>query len=217
VMNANGGLVGTLGFQLFTGRLFITLGLFLLGLYAGRKRYFHDSPANRRFFRRLLGWSGGLAAVSTALVVSNGGISFGPGPGGWLGVAVATAFDVHQATLSAAYLAGVTLLYWQTQPRLLAALAAVGRMGLTTYLTQSVFGVLVFLGVGLGMLGHIGIAAAVGLGLVFFALQIPLANAWLRRFQFGPVEWLWRSLTYFRAQPWWKAGGRVKVEAGGLG
>ncbi|MBC7893709.1 MAG: DUF418 domain-containing protein, partial [Sphingobacteriaceae bacterium] len=50
-MNAKGGLIGTLGFQLFTGRLFITLGLFLLGLYAGRKRYFHDSPANRRFFR----------------------------------------------------------------------------------------------------------------------------------------------------------------------
>lgn len=206
-MNAKGGLAGTLFFQLLTGRLFITLGLFLLGLYAGRKQFFNDSPANRRAFRRLLGWSGGLAVVSTAFVALNGGISLRTGPGGWLGVAVSTAFDIHQATLSAAYLSGVTLLYWQFQPRLLGALAAVGRMGLTTYLTQSVFGVGVFLGIGLGLLGKLGIAASVGLGVVFFALQIPLANAWLRRFQFGPVEWGWRSLTYLRAQPWRKAGG----------
>lgn len=212
-MNVKGGLMGTLMFQLFTGRLFITLGLFLLGLWAGRKRIFVDTPDHRRFFRQLLTWSGLLALISTGLVVLNGGLSLGPPTPGWGGVIGATAFDVHQATLSAFYVAGVTLLFWQTRAVLLRSLVAVGRMGLTTYLTDTVFGVLVFLGYGLGQLGHLGLAASIGLGLAFLALQIPFSNWWLTRYHFGPVEWLWRSLTYRKAQPWRKktAGTTVLV------
>ncbi len=203
-MNAKDGLVSTLFFQLFTGRLFITLGLFLLGLYAGRRRLFVDSPGNRRFFQRLLFGSGGLALVSTILASVYGGFGFGEGPAGWQGIVGATAFDVHQATLSAFYVAAVTLLFWQTKAQLLRALVAVGRLGLTTYLTQTVFGVLVFLGYGLGQMGKLGMATSIGIGLAFFALQIPVANWWLSRFHYGPVEWLWRSLTYGKAQPWRK-------------
>ncbi|WP_461053071.1 DUF418 domain-containing protein [Spirosoma arcticum] len=203
-MNAQGGLVGTLFFQLITGRLFITLGLFLLGLWAGRKRIFVDTPEHRLFFRQLLAVSGLLALVSTALVMLNGGLNiFAPMPG-WRGVMAITAFDVHQATLSAFYVAGVTLLFWQTRARLLRSLVAVGRMGLTTYLADTAFGVLLFLGYGLGQLGRLSLTASVGLGLAFFALQIPFSNWWLARYHFGPVEWLWRSLTYGKAQPWRK-------------
>ena len=210
-LNASGGLVGTLMFQLFTGRLFITLGLFLLGLWAGRKRIFVDTPEHRRFFRRLLTTSGLLALVSTALVVGNGELAiFAPIPG-WRGVVGVTAFDVHQATLSAFYVAGVTLLFWQTRARLLQSLVAVGRMGLTTYLANTAFGVLLFLGYGLGQLGHLGLTASIGLGLAFFALQIPFSNWWLARYRFGPVEWLWRSLTCGRAQPWGKEIGTTVV------
>ncbi len=205
-MNASGGLVGTLFFQLFTGRLFITLGLFLLGLWVGRKRLFVDTPDHRKFFRTLLGWAGILAAVSTGIWFRlTGGVLFGPPLSGWAGAVADTAFDVHQATLSAFYVAGVTLLFWQTRAAFLGSLVAVGRMGLTTYLSDSAFGVLVFLGYGLGQLGHLGIAASVGLGLAFFAGQILVSNWWLVRYQFGPVEWLWRSLTYLKPQPWRKS------------
>lgn len=205
-MNASGGLAGTLFFQLLTGRLFITLGLFLLGLWVGRKQLFADSPNHRTFFRTLLIWSGILAAASTGIWFwLTGGVLFGPPLSGWAGAVADTAFDVHQATLSAFYVAGVTLLFWQTRAVFLRLLVAVGRMGLTTYLTDTIFGVLVFLGYGLGQLGHLGMAASVGLGLAFFAVQIPLANWWLARYRFGPVEWLWRSLTYWKAQPWRKS------------
>jgi uncharacterized protein len=84
---------------------------------------------------------------------------------------------------------------------LLPALAPLGKMGLTTYLGQSVFGVLLFYGLGFGMLGKLGAAAAVGAGIAFFILQILLARAWMAQFSLGPVEWLWRSLTYFKLQP----------------
>lgn len=204
-MNLHGGLVSTLIFQLFTGRLFITLGLFLLGLWAGRKRLFIDTPGHQQFFRQLLRWSGILAVISTTVFwwLTDGNLF--AQPEGWTGVVSNTAFDIHQATLSAFYVSGITLLFWQTSAGFLHRLVPVGRMGLTTYLTDSTFGVLLFLGYGLGQLGHLGVAASVGLGLAFFALQIPFSNWWLARYQYGPVEWLWRSLTYLKAQPWRKS------------
>ena len=111
-------------------------------------------------------------------------------------------FTVQQISLSAFYVAVVTLLYWRQPARgLLPALAPMGRMGLTTYLTQSVFGVVLFYGLGFGLLGKLGAAAAVGAGIAFYVLQVLLAQAWMSRFRLGPVEWLWRSLTYFKLQP----------------
>lgn len=130
----------------------------------------------------------------------------------WLGAldtgvqkAVSSALKLKfSVQLSTFYVAGITLLFWRTSAWLLCALVAVGRMGLTTYLMQTVSGVLVFLGYGLGQVGKLGMAASIGIGLVFFAGQIPFANWWLSRFHYGPVEWLWRSLTYGKAQPWRK-------------
>jgi hypothetical protein len=54
---------------------------------------------------------------------------------------------------------------------------------------------------GLGLYGKLGPAVGVGLSLLIFTLQGPLSLWWLRHFRFGPVEWVWRSLTYGRFQP----------------
>ena len=78
---------------------------------------------------------------------------------------------------------------------------AVGRMGLITYLMQAVAGVLIFSGMGLGLLGEIGAALSALIGIAYFVLQMIFSNYWFTKFQFGPVEWLWRSLTYFKIQP----------------
>ena len=53
----------------------------------------------------------------------------------------------------------------------------------------------------LGLLGEIGAAAGLGLAMLVFGFQAVVANAWLRVFRFGPLEWLWRSGTYLRVQP----------------
>ena len=201
-MNFSGSLIGTLRFQLFTGRLFITLGLFLLGLWAGRKRIFIENIENRLFFQRVRIGSGVMALISTLIVIFLGGISKGPPVPGWKGVVGATAFDIHQITLSIFYISVVILIYWNTKPAFLQLLVAVGRMGLTTYLCGTAFGALIFFGYGFGLIGHIGVAAAVILGILFFALQIPFSNWWLSKYQFGPVEWLWRSLTFMKIQAW---------------
>ena len=198
-INLTFGMLSKMGFMVFTGRLWITFGLFLLGMCAGRLEIFRDSEANRRFFRQLM-WPSAAVALLTSIVAIVRPVGFQITSGADL--AASFSFTVQQISLSAFYVAAVTLLYWRKPSEgLLPSLAPLGRMGLTTYLAQTVFGVLVFYGLGLGLLGKIGVAAAVGASIAFFILQVLLAQAWMKHFTLGPVEWLWRSLTYFKVQP----------------
>jgi uncharacterized protein len=194
-VNLTDGLLMKAVYQAFTGRLWITFGCFLIGVCAWRARLFEDSPASRRFFRRLLVAGGTVAAVTTAITLAVETST--PVGAAWLGLAA----NVQKVTLAASYVAAVTLWYWRYSMGLLAELAPLGKMGLTTYLLQSVFLAIVFYGVGFGMMGELGHAAATGIGIAFFVVQVFMARWWLARMSMGPVEWLWRSATQFRWQP----------------
>ncbi len=87
--------------------------------------------------------------------------------------------------------------------RLQNALAAVGRMALTNYLAQSVICTFIFYGHGLGWFGHMERTGQVLVVLGVWLAQLLWSPMWLRRFRYGPVEWLWRWLTY---------GGRIRAE-----
>jgi uncharacterized protein len=52
-----------------------------------------------------------------------------------------------------------------------------------------------------GLVGRVGVAAALGISLAVFAVQVAWSPWWLARYHFGPMEWVWRSLTYGRVQP----------------
>jgi len=197
-MNATESFTMKVGFQVFTGRLWITLGLFLLGLCAGRANLFRDTPGHRTFFSRLAVASGTVAALtSVAVLVHPVGFQLSS----LTDVLVSFGFSVQQFSLATFYASMVTLLFWRAPTGLLSNLAPMGKMGLTTYLTQTVFGAFVFFGIGLGMMGKLGVAPSVALGIAFYVVQIFAARWWMRHFSMGPVEWLWRSLTYFQLQP----------------
>jgi uncharacterized protein len=104
--------------------------------------------------------------------------------------------------MAAFYLSGIVLLWrrpaWRSR---LARLAPVGRMALTNYLTHSLIYLALFYGFGLALLGRVGATFCLALSVAIFAAQILFSAWWLRRFQFGPAEWLWRSLTYGGRQP----------------
>lgn len=85
--------------------------------------------------------------------------------------------------------------------RALLLIAPVGQMALTTYLTQSLVCTFLFYGWGLGLAGRVQPARMLPLTLAIFVLQILFAHAWLARCRFGPMEWVWRSLSYGRMQP----------------
>jgi uncharacterized protein len=81
------------------------------------------------------------------------------------------------------------------------ALAAVGQMALTNYLLHSVMGAIVFLGWGFGLAGRADYAGQLFFVTGVWLLQLIVSPLWLRRFRFGPAEWVWRSLTYWKKQP----------------
>lgn len=80
-------------------------------------------------------------------------------------------------------------------------LAAVGRMPLTNYLTQSIICTFVFWGWGLGMYAKLPLPTMALIVLGVWALQIAWSPWWMAKFRFGPAEWLWRTLTYLKPQP----------------
>jgi uncharacterized protein len=85
--------------------------------------------------------------------------------------------------------------------RWLSAFAPIGRMAFTNYLMQSILFAFIFFGYGLGQFGRMPATAVFVLGAGVFVLQMLFSAWWLRRYRYGPVEWLWRTLMYGSPQP----------------
>jgi uncharacterized protein len=177
------------------------VGRFLVGLVAGTQRWFDDDGAHRvRFFRRLLGYGllCNLPSVIALLVAPRGPHRFSVG----LSLIFALLEELGTLGLTASYVALVVLLMQRPSWRgWLLLVAPVGRMPLTTYLSQSLICTALFYGWGLGLAGHVSAAGCVGMAVVIFAAQVLACHVWLSYFRFGPLEWVWRTLVYLRRQP----------------
>ena len=80
--------------------------------------------------------------------------------------------------------------------RILKYLIPMGRMALSNYLFQTIIMIVIFYNYGFNLFGKIGLITTTGIAILILVLQIICSNIWLRHFKFGPLEWLWRSLTY---------------------
>ncbi|MBV7331524.1 DUF418 domain-containing protein [Chloroflexi bacterium TSY] len=88
-------------------------------------------------------------------------------------------------------------------PRLQNTLAAVGRTALTNYLMQTILATAIFYGHGLGLFGTIERTGQLLVVFAIWVVQLFISPLWLQYFRYGPFEWMWRSLTYWRLQPLW--------------
>lgn len=173
------------------------LALFLLGLYVARRRLLEDISAHRIFLRRVLWWGLGIGLMGSLAMLAEEFVEQPPIPL-WV---LELGGGVGAPALAFAYAAFLTILFQRSWGnRLLKPLGAVGRMALTIYLFQSVVYTSIYYGYGLGFWGRLGSAHILPLALVIFAIEIPLCVWWLRRFRFGPAEWVWRTITYGRLQ-----------------
>jgi uncharacterized protein len=120
-----------------------------------------------------------------------------PFPPSLAGVAGVIGYAFGVPALALAIIAMVATL-WQKEGwrRPLAILAPVGRMALTNYLLQTLICVFIFYGYGFGQFGKVGAAEATLIALAIFVIQILISTMWLRYFEYGPMEWIWRQLTY---------------------
>lgn len=188
------------------------LGRFLIGYWAGSQQLLQDAAQHLPKIRRIFGWSLGLGIALTLVYRNDAARVVMAGTGGEAGIDFAQLVDSGSAlALGIAYATGFVLLYLRPSwHRCLRVLAPAGRMALTHYLVQSLIGVGLFYGIGLGLGPEGGVAPWLVVWAVAFALQVAASHLWLARFRYGPMEWLWRWLTD-GARP---ALRRYAVEAG---
>lgn len=177
---------------LFLAWVAYCLGRFLLGAYIARKGWIERAPELLGSFRKVLAIALplGLAGEFIAMQID---FAYIPAPE-WL-------FDVlHFPSVllfDVGYVCLIVVLFNSAATRSVTGLfAPVGRMALSNYVLQSVFISFVLYGFGLGLAGKIGTASLVLAGLGFFAVQTAVSYLWLKRFRFGPLEYLWRWGTY---------------------
>ncbi|WP_405103260.1 DUF418 domain-containing protein [Oceanobacillus sp. FSL H7-0719] len=182
--NANSGIAFIL--------LIITLlPLFLLGMYIARKQWLHEPQKHQQTLWRLL-------KISFFLFIL---LKLGPYSIGnplWLsylqdnlGGAASALFYIVLITLISQSALGL---------KIVMPFKYVGRMALSNYILQSVFCFILFYGIGFGLYGSIKPSIAILIVIVFYSLQIIGSKWWLSRFRFGPLEWIWRTLSYKKKQ-----------------
>lgn len=174
----------------------MALGVFLLGAWLLRSGRIQNAQNHRRFWwlTLVIGALLGAVFIRSSLAV---GVSFDLQTGLGEALLAAGLMSLGSLPLSMAYLAAFVLLF-QTGlgARALSVLAPAGRMALTNYLLQSLVCSLLFYGYGLGWYGEVDRWGQVQIALWIFAAQVALSPLWLRHFRYGPLEWLWRGLTY---------------------
>lgn len=171
------------------------LGLFLLGLWVSRRKLFADVEAHAQLLKRICiaGFALGLP-FSVLLWWADHNVGYPPEASSLVRT---VSYALSVVPLALAFASGFALLWrgvrWKSR---LMYMAPMGRMALTNYLMQTIIALALFTGVGLGWGTHASAVFFEGIALFVFVLQVLWSHWWLKRFQFGPMEWAWRSLTY---------------------
>lgn len=181
-----------LGMVLMEGRLFKVLALFLIGVWAGRQILDQNILENISYLKKITVWG---FAVGLPFSVLRSVIEFGNFSGDILDFLFHFFYAMGVVPLACGIAAGIALIVIN-RPRALEWIAPVGRTALSNYLFQTVIAMSIFYGIGLGFYGRFGLTVVVAIALAIFAWQVLFSTVWLRYFRFGPIEWVWRQLTY---------------------
>lgn len=188
---------------LIVGWFFYALGRFLIGAWVGRHGWIARAREFLPQWRRVARWTLplGLVLEAAATILRESPLLPESAHRHFYGD-VTHLFAVP--VLATGYVAGlITLYHGRLGARLLAPFAWIGRMALTNYLAQSFVIAFVLFGVGpgLALAGKIGTTALLAIVVVAYTAQLLISRWWLQRFAYGPVEWLWRALTYGKMPP----------------
>ncbi len=185
-----------------SGLMLVGMGLFKLGVLSAAR-----APS---FYRRMaaLGFGVGLPVIAFGVWTN-----FRTGWRMLYSLFIGGQFNYWGSVAVALGWIGLVMLVVQSgrAAPLVQRLGAVGRTALSNYLLQTLLGITIFYGTGFGQFGRV---ERVGQLLIVFAIwvfQLAIAPIWLSHFDVGPLEWLWRSLTYGKAQPWRRRSPSLRV------
>ncbi len=193
-------------FQIQSGRIYITYGFFLLGMYTGRMGWFRQIEEAKPLFKKLCKRTAILSFIllltALAIIGANELFKLKWDQNPYIGFIFGIIYDSFNAALVILYITGLTLLMYKPKwQKILLPFATIGKLALTCYLMQTALGLILFYKVGFGMVGKISPALNWGIAILFFGFQSIIGRWWLKRFNYGPVEWLWRSATFFKWYP----------------
>jgi uncharacterized protein len=182
------------GLSLLTVQGPTTLAAFLVGMVAGRRRLLANVTGNEAVLR-LIQLVGFVVGITGGMVYASAG---GNGATGGVLVSVLTA-----PFLTAAYVATLLrLMHSDKGENLRRLLAPAGQMALSNYLGQSVATMLLFTGVGIGLVGQVSPLETMAIAVAIFVAQVALSQVWLNRFGYGPVEGVLRAVTNATPLTW---------------
>jgi uncharacterized protein len=174
------------------GLMLIGMGLFKAGILSAQKE--------NNFYKKgiLMGLIAGIPMILFGIYANE--------QAGWTleySMFIGSQFNyVGSLGLSFAYICAIMLFSKSNGfQNLKSRFAAIGQTALTNYILQSMIGVLLFYGIGFGLFGQLERIEQLGVVVIVWSLQLFVSRPWLNRFKFGPLEWLWRSLTYMKKQP----------------
>lgn len=207
----NGSLMDVLSFNTFDGqsakclwvfnnfRYLQLLGLFIAGMLIGRQGIHKSEEKMVKYSRLFLPYCLAFWAVfyAVAFLLPVWGVD------GFALRVGQTLFKTYgNLGQMMVYFCGFTLLYYRYKgQKVLDRIAPVGRMSVTNYMAQSIVGVSLFYGFGGNFAVEFSYLQSFLLGAAFCVIQIAYSNWWIKRFYYGPMEWLWRSLTWFQVVP----------------
>lgn len=174
------------------GLMLVGMALFKWGVLSAEK--------SKKFYTRLwtLGWGVGLILVITGIIRN-----FAAGWSLQYSMFLGSQFNYWGSLCVALGYIGMVMLMAQSEKwtGMTTRLSAVGRMALTNYLLHTLICTILFYGHGFGLFGKVERIGQILIVIAIWILQLIISPIWLRHFKFGPAEWLWRSLTYWKIQP----------------
>jgi uncharacterized protein len=191
------------GYLIFISRISKVLGMFLIGYVIGRTDFYKNIMQHKKIVYWVIG-IGFVIGLPANYFLSH-----------YMSTAMGDYFQLKEkgmyqtifyafgvAPLALAYTGCFMLLFQKSFfKKTLLLVAPAGKMAFSNYIMQSLVGNFVFLGAGLGFFGQVGPFYYTLFGIGFFILQVIISTIWLKYFNYGPIEWVWRSATYKKWQP----------------
>ena len=174
------------------GRIFKVFGIFLIGVWAGRHILNHNLLNNTKLLKHIA-----LFGLLVGLPMSffRTYLEF-VGEQNQLNSFLNTlSYALGTVPTALGYAALIAILF-KKKPKAFMWLAPAGKMAFTNYILHTVFGIFLFYGIGLGYAGKMGFTLITLIGIGYFLLEVLFSTIWLKYFKYGPLEWLWRQLTY---------------------
>ncbi|MFZ1703588.1 MAG: DUF418 domain-containing protein [Saprospiraceae bacterium] len=180
------------------GRIFKVLGIFLIGLWSGRQILHNNLLDNKILLKKIVWWGIGIGLPFSLFRTY---IEFYLKGSAEIWAFIHTISYAIGTVPLAVGISALIALNIRPQMQILKWFSPVGKMAFSNYIFQTLISICIFYGVGFQWAGKLGYTYIILICLLVFTLQILISTWWLKRFRFGPLEWLWRSCTYWRIQP----------------